>query len=472
MIRKVLIANRGEVASRIIRACKELGIKTAVIYPEVDSTALYIKKADEAHLLEGDPVASFLDPEVIVHIAVSCGADAVHPGYGFISEKAEFAELCRKKGLIFVGPNPETLRLLGDKQRSKAIAKKLGVPVIPGSEGPVQSAEEAEAVAAEVGYPVLIKASYGGGGRGIRKVESPEDLASELASASSQAEKFFGSGEVFIEKFIERPHHVEVQIITDSHGNIRHLFERDCSLQRKNQKLVEIAPSLILDEPTRQEMAEAAMGIARYTGYVNAGTVEFLVDSSGKYYFMEVNPRLQVEHPVTESITGIDIVKEQLRIASGERISFEQRDVSIYGNAIEFRVNAEDPKRNFAPSSGRITAYYSPGGTGVRIDGAVYKDYIVPPHFDSLIAKLTVWARTWKDAVMRARRALEEFVIKGVKTTIPFHLALASTEAFERGEFYVGYIEEHPELLDYHYDEDPYHRVIAIAAAIAAYEGF
>ena len=471
LFRKLLIANRGEIASRVIRACKELSIPTVAIYAEPDATTLYVKKADEAYLVGPGPVAGYLNIYRIIDLARQKGVDAIHPGYGFLAENPEFARACRENGITFIGPSPEAIRAMGNKAEARNTARRVGVPVVPGSDGPVASLAEARAWAKELGYPVMFKASAGGGGRGLRVCRDPLELERHYTTARSEAMGAFGNDEVFLEKYLEAPRHIEFQILADHHGNTIHLGERDCSIQRRHQKLLEIAPSLFLDEDLRQEMGEMAIRVARAVGYTNAGTVEFLVDADRRYYFMEMNTRIQVEHTVTEEVTGIDIVQEQIKIAAGQPLSLRQEDVRLHGYAIECRINAEDPRNDFLPTPGRITAYYSPGGFGVRIDGTVYRGYTVPPYYDSMLAKLTVWGRTWEEAVNRMRRCLDEYVIRGVKTTIPFHKRILQDEAFLRGAFSTHYIDERFEELIYQEEADPFDRVLAISAAIVAHSG-
>ena len=471
MFKKILVANRGEIAMRIIRACRELDIATAAIYSEADSTGIYVKKADEAYLVGPGPVKGFLDKQQIVDLALRIGADAIHPGYGFLAENAEFAELCQTSGITFIGPSPEAINAMGSKIKARDLAKDIGVPVVPGTEGGVTDVKEAIAFAKSAGYPVMIKASAGGGGRGLRVVRTDAELRDNMEVASREALAAFGDGAVFIEKYVERPHHIEFQILADKHGNIIHLGERDCSIQRRHQKLIEIAPSLILTPRLRAEMGDAATKIARAVNYDNAGTVEFLLDQDGRYYFIEMNPRIQVEHTVTEQITAIDIVRNQIAIAAGKPLEIQQSDVTLQGHAIQCRINAEDPRNNFRPCTGTITAYLSPGGIGVRIDGAVYKDYTVSPYYDALLAKLTVRGRTWEETVSRMRRSLEEYVLRGVKTTIPFMKAIMKDPDFLAGRFDTSYLDTHQELYNYDELEQPEDLVLAISAAIAAYEG-
>ncbi len=471
MFRKILVANRGEIAMRIIRGCRELNIATAAIYSEADSSGIYVKKADESYLVGPGPVKGFLDGKQIVEIAKRIGADAIHPGYGFLSENAKFARLCQTSGITFIGPSPETIDLMGSKVKARQIAQQAGVPIVPGTEGGVTSLEEAVASVRRIRHPVVIKDTAGGGGRGLRVVRSDQELRENMAVASREAQAAFGDGSIFIEKYIERPHHIEFQILGDKHGNIIHLGERDCSIQRRHQKLIEIAPSLVLTPKLRAQMGEAAIAIAKAVHYDNAGTVEFLLDHEGHFYFMEMNPRLQVEHTVTEQITAIDIVRNQISIAAGKPLEIRQKDVTLQGHAIQCRINAEDPRNNFMPCTGTITAYLSPGGIGVRIDGAVYRDYTIPPYYDALLAKLTVRGRTWEETVSRMRRSLEEYVLRGVKTTIPFMKNIMMEQDFQAGRFDTSYLETHPDLYLYEESEEPEDLVLAISAAIAAYEG-
>ncbi len=471
MFKKILVANRGEIAMRIIRACRELSIATAAIYSEQDSTGIYVKKADEAYLVGPGPVKGFLDMQQIVDLAQRIGADAIHPGYGFLAENAQFAHLCEASGVTFIGPSPQAIHMMGNKVKAKELAKEVGVPLVPGTDGGVAAVNEALAFCRTAGYPVMIKASAGGGGRGLRVVRSDEELRDGMEVSSREALASFGDGSVFIEKYVERPHHIEFQILADRHGNVIHLGERDCSIQRRHQKLIEIAPSLVLTPRLRKDMGEAAIAIARAVDYDNAGTVEFLLDSEGRFYFIEMNPRIQVEHTVTEQITAVDIVRSQISIAAGEPLEIRQEDVTLQGHAIQCRINAEDPRNNFRPSTGVITAYLSPGGIGVRIDGAVYKDYVVPPYYDALLAKLTVRGRTWDETVSRMHRSLEEYVLRGVKTTIPFLKRIMEDADFRAGRFDTSYLETHSHVFDYHETLEPEDLVVAISAAIAAYEG-
>jgi len=440
--KKILIANRGEIALRIIRACKELGIETVAIYSDVDATSMHVVMADEAICIgPASPKESYLSIPRIISACEISGVDAVHPGYGFLAENPRFAEICEENGFKFIGPKPEVIREMGNKSEAKELARKAGVPVIPGSNEIVRDIESAKRIAKKIGYPVILKAAFGGGGRGMKIVHSTRDLKRFIDIASSEAETAFGSGEIYIEKFIENPRHIEVQILGDEKGNIVWLGERECSIQRRHQKLIEEAPSSVVDEGLRKEMGEFATRFAEFTGYTSAGTIEFLLDSDREFYFMEANTRIQVEHPITEEVTGIDIVKEQIRIAEGEPLSFKQEDVSIDGNAIECRINAEDPDRSFISTPGKITALYLPGGPGVRIDTHIYCDYVIHPYYDSLVAKIISKGKTRSEAITRMARVLEEFMIEGIKTTISLHLAIMKDEKFLKGEIDTGFIE-------------------------------
>ncbi len=471
MLQKILIANRGEIAVRIIRTCAEMGILAVAVYADADRHALHVKKADEAHSLGEDPLAGYLNPHKLVNLALETGCDAIHPGYGFLSENAEFAEICRDRGIRFIGPAPETIRAMGDKTRARAAMQAAGVPVVPGSEGNLVSVEEALALAERIGYPVMLKATSGGGGRGIRRCENADELRRNFKRVVSEATKAFGSADVFLEKCIVDPRHIEVQILADRHGNVIHLFERDCSIQRRNQKLIEIAPSPQLSEEQRRTVCELAVKAARAVGYENAGTVEFLFDRDGNFYFMEMNTRIQVEHTITEAITGIDIVEEQIRIASGLPLRYRQDEVAKRGYAIQFRINAEDPRNDFLPSFGRITRYYAPGGPGVRTDTAIYTGYDIPPHYDSMIAKLIVWALDWESTLARGRRALDDMEISGIKTTRTYYRQILQAEAFRDARFDTGFVERHPELMQYSEKRHKAHIATALAAAIAAHAG-
>ena len=471
MFKKILVANRGEIAMRVIRACRELDIATAAIYAECEATAIYVKKANEAYLVGPGPVQGFLDARQIVNLAKRIGADAIHPGYGFLAENAQFAHFCREADITFIGPTPEALELLGDKVQARKLAKQIGIPVVPGTEGHVQSVEEGLNFARSIGYPVMVKASAGGGGRGLRVVRSDEELKEAMESGAREALAAFGNADLFLEKYIERPHHIEFQLLADEEGHVVHLGERDCSIQRRHQKIIEIAPSLILTPQLRGQMGDAAIELARAAKFQNAGTVEYLLDQDGRYYFMEMNPRIQVEHTVTEQITTIDIVQAQIWIAAGRPLAFGQHEVNLQGYAIQCRINAEDPQNGFCPSSGKITAYFSPGGIGVRIDGVVYKDYTVPPYYDALLTKMTVQGRTWDETVRRTHRSLEEFLLRGVKTNIPFLKNIMEDPDFLSGKFDTFYLDSHPDLYEYDYPLVSEDLVVALSAAIAAYEG-
>ena len=469
-IKKVLVANRGEVATRIIRACKELGIKTVAIYSEADSNGIWVKKADEAYMLAGDPIKAYLNFFKIVDLAKHTKCDAIHPGYGFLSENADFAEYCESRGIIFIGPKPEHIRLFGDKITSKKAMMEVGVPVLPGTLEPITDLKEAKEFAREIGFPVIIKAAYGGGGRGMRIVEKEEDFENLFVSATNEAKKFFGKGDVFIEKYVKNPRHIEIQVMADKYGNVIHLGERDCSIQRRHQKIIEIAPSPKLNSKVRKELYRVAVKSMFKLGYESVGTLEFLVDEKDNFYFIEMNTRLQVEHTITETITGVDLVQRMIEIAEGQELPFLQEEVKFRGYAIEFRINAEDPAKNFAPSPGKITSYYSPGGPGVRIDAAVYKDYIIPPYYDSMIAKLTVWALRWDQTVNRAKRALEEFKVRGVPTNLPLLRQIVRDEDFMNGKFDTGYLDRKlDEFKLTTKDLSPDDLVVAISAAIAVY---
>ena len=432
----VLIANRGEIAVRIIRACREQNLGCVSVYSTADRDALHVKFADRAVCIGAPATAdSYLRMDSIIEACRQTGATAVHPGFGFLSENATFAKLCQENDITFIGPSPECIAMLGDKAQAKETMKAAGVPVIPGSEGALHSVEEAKEIAKKIGYPVLVKASAGGGGRGIRRVDSEEQLEEQLHVAQEEAKKFFGDDTVYLEKLIVGPHHVEVQIIADEYGNTVALGERDCSMQRRNQKVLEESPSPLMTPELRDAMQKAAVAAAKACGYCNAGTIEFLVDHERNFYFMEMNTRIQVEHPVTEWVTGIDLVQTQLRIAQGEPLPFTQEDITLRGHAIECRINAENPDCNFRPSPGTIQALHLPGGMGVRIDSAIYQGYTIPPYYDSMIAKLIVHAPTRKEAIQKMRWALSEFLVDGVETNIDFQLRLLKTEAFEQGTY-------------------------------------
>lgn len=441
MFNKILIANRGEIAIRIMRACRELGIKTVAVYSEADKSALHAQIADEAVCI--GPAASkdsYLNTKAIIAACEITHAEAIHPGFGFLSENADFARLCEKCGIAFIGPNGDIMDAMGDKASAKQTMKNAGVPVIPGSDGVVPTLEKAYELCREIGYPVMLKASAGGGGRGIRLVNSEDELESNYLTASKEALDFFGNGDIYIEKFVVNPRHIEFQLLADNYGNVVHLGERDCSLQRRNQKVLEESPSPIMTEELREKMGNAAISAAKACGYRNAGTIEFLVDKDKNFYFMEMNTRIQVEHPVTEFVTGIDLVKAQIRVAAGEELWFSQKDVKVSGHAIECRINAEDPRHNFRPCPGTINSLHAPGGFNVRIDSAVYAGYTIPPFYDSMIAKLIVKGADREEAIMKMRVALAEFIIGGVETNIDFQLRLLRDENFVKGEFDNGYL--------------------------------
>ncbi|MBK1706739.1 acetyl-CoA carboxylase biotin carboxylase subunit [Halochromatium glycolicum] len=471
MLRKILIANRGEIAVRIIRACAEMGIRSAAIYADADRHSLHVKKADEAYCLGNDPLAGYLNVHQIVNLAVATGCDAVHPGYGFLSENPELASACARRGITFIGPSAEVIARMGDKTAARLAMQQAGVPVTPGSPGNLESLEAALTCAEEIGYPVMLKATSGGGGRGIRRCDDPQALRQNYLRVISEATKAFGRAEVFLERCVVNPRHIEVQVLADHHGHCVHLFERDCSIQRRNQKLIEIAPSPQLDEAQRQYVNGLAVIAARAVGYTNAGTVEFLLDEAGRFYFMEMNTRIQVEHTITETITGVDLVEEQIRIAAGFALRYRQHEIGRRGYALQFRVNAEDPRNNFLPSFGRISRYYAPGGPGVRTDGAIYTGYTIPPHYDSMLAKVIVWALNWDDVVNRGHRALRDMGLFGVRTTIPFYQAILRHPAFRKGCFDTGFIEAHPELLNYSSKRRREDIAAALAAAVAAHAG-
>jgi pyruvate carboxylase subunit A len=471
LINKILIANRGEIAVRIVRACREMGIRSVAIFTDADRHALHVRKADEAYNIGPDSVAGYLNAHRIVNLAVATGCDALHPGYGFLSENPQLAEICARRRIRFIGPNAEVIRRMGDKTEARRSMQAAGVPVVPGSDGNLSGLEEAVAFADSIGYPVMLKATSGGGGRGIRRCNDETALRRNYDRVLSEATKAFGSADVFLEKCVEHPRHIEVQILADSQGNIVHLFERDCSIQRRHQKLIEIAPSPQLGDEQRALLGDYAVRAARTVGYENAGTVEFLMAEDGQFYFMEMNTRLQVEHTVTEAITGVDIVQEQIRIAAGQPLRYRQEQIARRGYAMEFRINAEDPKNDFLPSFGRITRYFAPGGPGVRTDAAIYTGYPIPPYYDSMCAKLTVWALDWEQVLNRAARALEDMGVYGVKTTIPYYLEILKTEDFRAGRFNTGFVEMHPELTDYTTSRPTREMAAVIAAAVAAHMG-
>ena len=441
MIEKVLIANRGEIALRIIRTCREMGLKTVAVFSTADRDALHVRFADEAVCIGPPPSKeSYLRPDRIIAAAEVTGADAIHPGYGFLSENAEFSAICADNDVKFIGPKPETIRLMGEKSLAKKTMAKAGVPIVGGSDGILESIEEGRQVAEEVGYPVMIKAAAGGGGKGMRLVREAENFAKLYKAAAGEAEAAFGNGDVYLEKFVEKPRHVEIQVLGDGKGNVVHFGERECSIQRRHQKLVEEAPSPVLDQDLREEMGAAAVRGSEAVNYEGAGTVEFLVGADGGFYFMEMNTRIQVEHPVTEAVTDCDLVEYQIRVAQGEQVENKPRPMN--GHAIECRINAENPFRNFSPSPGRITAFHPPGGHGVRVDTHAYADYMIPPHYDSMIAKLIVRGKTREQTIRKMTRALEEFVVEGVDTTIPFHIQLMQDERFRAGDFDTRFLDD------------------------------
>ena len=448
MLRRVLIANRGEIALRILRACREMNIETVAVYSTADENTLAASLATQSLCIGPAPAAeSYLNSNALITAALATGCDAVHPGYGFLSESPEFAEQCTAAGLKFIGPPAEVIRQMGSKAAAKELAKRAGVPVVPGSDGALKNIRQARALADKVGYPVLLKASAGGGGRGMRRVDRPEDLPALFQAAQSEAVACFGNGELYVEKLILHPRHIEFQILADSQGNVIHLGERDCSIQRKNQKLIEESPSRALTPQLREEMGQAAVRAARAAHYESAGTIEFVLDEDGRFYFIEMNTRIQVEHPVTEFVTGLDLVREQLRIAAGLPLSVGQEEVRLSGCAMECRINAEDPREGFRPSPGRVEFLHLPGGPGVRVDTALFGGYQMPPYYDSLCAKVVVWAPTRLEAVRRMRRALEELMIQGMVTTAELcHLILYQPD-FVKGQYHTGFLEENLETL-------------------------
>lgn len=443
MFNKVLVANRGEVALRVMRACKELGVKTVAVYSTEDADTYPVQYADEAVCIGPAPAnQSYLVMASIIMAAKNVGAEAIHPGYGFLAENADFARACAENDIVFIGPSPSCIERMGNKAAARDTMKACGVPTVPGSDGVVETLDDARAFADAVGYPVLVKASAGGGGKGMREVHDPADLEAQFLAAKNEAQAAFGNGDVYLEKLVLRPRHVEVQVLADKHGNRISLCERDCSIQRRHQKLLEEAPSPALDDQTRRAMGVAAIKAVRATGYENAGTIEFLLDQDGRFYFMEMNTRVQVEHPVSEQITGVDIIKEQIRIAAGEVLSCSDRaPFAPFGHAIEFRINAEDPEHDFRPCPGNITKFKVPGGPGVRVESYIHEGSRISPYYDSMVAKLIVWGYTREEAIARGRRALQEFEIEGIKTTIPFHLKVLDNQAFNDGKVYTDFIE-------------------------------
>lgn len=472
MFRTVLIANRGEIAVRIIRACRELGIQTVAVYSEADRQALHVRYADEAYLLGPAPSReSYLRGDKIIDIARKCGADAIHPGYGFLAEREDFAQACLDAGIAFIGPKPSSIAAMGDKAVARATVSKAGVPVVPGTEdvGNLRD-EDLLAIAPKIGFPLLIKATAGGGGKGMREVRSLEEMPALLQAARREAEAAFGDGNVYLEKLILGARHIEIQLLADTFGNVIYLGERECSLQRRHQKLLEEAPSPFVDEDLRRRMGEVAVQAARAVDYVNAGTIEFLVDKDKNFYFLEMNTRLQVEHPVTEMVTGIDIVKEQIRIARGRPLSYSQEDVQLKGHAIECRINAEDPYNNFMPSTGRIAHMTIPSGPGVRVDTGVYPGFEITPYYDPMIAKLIVWGETRAQAILRMRRALEEFRIIGVHTNIPFHQTLMDSTRFLGGQYDTRFVEERFSMEETDVERENNEKIAALLATLVAHQ--
>ncbi|MDI6731768.1 MAG: acetyl-CoA carboxylase biotin carboxylase subunit [Candidatus Margulisbacteria bacterium] len=444
MFKKILVANRGEIAVRVIRAAKEMGIAVVAVYSEADKDALHVKIADEAFCIgPALPAKSYLNIPSIMSAAEVAGADAIHPGYGFLSENAKFVEICTASNIAFIGPPVEAMQKMGDKATARKTVVKAGVPVVPGTDGTISDEGQALKAAEKIGFPIAIKATAGGGGRGLRIAWSRDEFVNLMRTARAEAGAAFGNPEVYLEKFIEDPRHIEVQILADKQGNIIHLGERDCSIQRRHQKLVEECLSPVVDERMRRKLGEAAVRAARAVNYFSAGTIEFLFDKRGHFYFMEMNTRVQVEHPVTEMITSVDIIKEQIQIAAGEKLSLRQGDVKFHGHAIECRINAENHEKNFMPSPGTLKAYLPPGGPGIRVDSHAYTGYVIQPHYDSLIAKIIAWGKDRREAIQRMKRALDEYVIDGIHTTIPFHLKVLNNEAFIRGEATTKFIEEH-----------------------------
>lgn len=464
MFKKILVANRGEIAVRVLRACREMGISTVTVYSDADRTALHVRYADEVYYVGAPPATeSYLKIDTIIAIAKQSGAEAIHPGYGFLAENTDFARACEAHNIVFIGPHSKAIELLGDKIASKETMSKVGIPVIPGSDGAVTREKEALVIAEHIGFPILLKAAGGGGGKGMRVVREKKELVGSMKQAMSEAQSAFGNPTIFIEKFLESPRHIEFQILADNHGNVVHLCERECSVQRRHQKLIEESPSVIMNAALRAQMGEAAIKAVQASHYTNAGTVEFMVDKKRNFYFLEMNTRLQVEHPVTELITGVDIVREQLKIASGEKLSLEQKNIKITGSAIECRISAEDPENNFAPSTGKIVELIEPGGPGVRVESGIYEGFTVPIYYDPLIAKLLVWAPTRYEAITRMKRALREYQIRGIKTSIPFHLLVMDNPMFMSGDYNTTFIDKVLGKIEY---EKKNHEIAAIAAAI------
>jgi pyruvate carboxylase subunit A len=448
-----------------------MGIRSVALYSEADRFSLHVKKADESFSIGSDPLTGYLNVHRIVNLAVSTGCDAIHPGYGFLSENPELAAACARRGITFIGPAAQVIKRMGDKTEARDAMKAAGLPVTPGSDSNLENIDQALELAETFGYPVMLKATSGGGGRGIRRCDSAEELQRNYDRVISEATKAFGRADIFLEQCIVNPRHIEVQVLADHHGNAIHLYERDCSIQRRNQKLIEIAPSPQLDEAQRQYLGGLAVLATKAVNYTNAGTVEFLLDADGRFYFMEMNTRVQVEHTITECITGVDIVEEQIRIAAGLPLSYEQHQISHNGYAMQFRVNAEDPKNNFLPSFGRISRYYAPGGPGVRTDTAIYTGYTVPPHYDSMLAKVIVWAQNWKDVINRGERALRDMGLQGIKTTIPYYLEILHHPGFRSASFNTGFVEAHPELTQFSQKLSPEDLALVLAAATSAHTG-
>ncbi|MBN2768393.1 MAG: acetyl-CoA carboxylase biotin carboxylase subunit [Campylobacterales bacterium] len=441
-IQKILIANRGEIALRIIRACKELEIKSVAIFSEVDIEGIWVKKADECYPILGNAMEAYLNYEKIISLALKAKCDAIHPGYGFLSESAEFAKACEENGIIFIGPKAEHIALFGDKMASKVAIKKVGVPVLEGTDTPITDIKEGASIAKGIGFPIIIKAAFGGGGRGMRIVREEKEFKELFESATEESKKYFGKGDVFIEKYVENPRHIEVQVIADKYGNIVHLGERDCSIQRRHQKVIEIAPSPRLNHDVRKELLRISTKAMFKLGYESVGTIEFLVDECDNIYFIEMNTRVQVEHPVTELISGIDIIQRMIEIAGGDKLKFLQEELQFKGYAIEFRINSEDPKKNFFSSAGKITHYSAPGGPGVRLDTLIYGGYTIVPNYDSMIGKLIIWSLDWQGAVKKAKRALDEFFIEGIPTNIPLHREIVRDQDFIDGKFTTNYLDQ------------------------------
>ncbi len=444
-IKKILIASRGEIALRIIRACKELEVFSLVVHSTVDSDGVWVKKSDKAIEMEGHPVEVYLDYENIIKIAKENRCDAIHPGYGFLSENADFARACEDNGIIFIGPKAEHIELFGDKIASKNAMRKIGVPVIEGTEEPITDISEAQKIAKEIGFPVIIKAAFGGGGRGMRIVREEKEFKSLFEAAANESKKYFGNDEMFVEKYVENPRHIEVQMMADKYGNVVHLGERDCSIQRRHQKVIEISPSPLLSPAVRKELYRISLKAIFRIGYESVGTIEFLIDEADNIYFIEMNTRVQVEHPVTEIITGVDIIQRMIQLAEGDKLHFLQEEISFRGYAIEFRINAEDPRNNFMPSFGTVGEYLTPGGPGVRLDTSIYSGYTIPPNYDSMVGKLIVWAIDWEGVVKKARRALDEYVIEGITTNISLHKDIVNDDDFKAGKFDTSFLDERAE---------------------------